>query len=136
MLKVCTETRRFIEVLSTWYVRRSRRRFYGEGWPADKRTAYATLYEVITTLNRVIAPILPFLAEHMYQNLVAKQIEGSAGSVHHLRFPEADESLIDESLLAHVEASLRIMSLGRTARKESKLKVRQPLAELVVIPGS
>jgi isoleucyl-tRNA synthetase len=133
--RLCNESRRFIEVLSTWYVRRSRRRFYGEGWPVDKRAAYSTLYHVLNTLNRLFAPIVPFMAEKIYQNLAARRIEDAPSSVHHAPFPEADESLIDDSLSAHVEASLRLVSLARAARKESRLKVRQPLAELVVVPG-
>ena len=136
VLRFCAEAQRFIDVLSTWYVRRSRRRFYGEGWPADKRAAYSTLYDVLTTLNRIIAPIVPFLSESMYQNLVARQIPGSAESVHHTLFPQADAKLIDEPLSAHVAASLKLMSLGRNARKESNLKIRQPLAELVIVPGN
>ncbi|MBI4718372.1 MAG: isoleucine--tRNA ligase [Planctomycetes bacterium] len=132
--RLCSEAHHFIDVLSTWYVRRSRRRFYGEGWPADKRAAYATLHQVLTTFNRVIAPIVPFLSEAIYQNLVVRQIEGSPESVHHTPFPQADKGLVDESLSALVAASLRIMSLARSARKESNLKVRQPLAELVVVP--
>ena len=130
------EAERFVEVLSTWYVRRSRRRFYGEGWPADKRAAYATLYQVLTTFNRLVAPIVPFMAETIYQNLVAEQTTGAAASVHHVPFPEVDETMIDETLSAHVAASLRLMSLARAARKESKLKVRQPLAELLIVPGN
>ncbi len=136
VLRFCNEVHRFIDVLSTWYVRRSRRRFYGEGWPVDKRAAYSTLYEVLTTLNRIIAPIVPFLSESMYQNLVARQIPGSPESVHHTPFPQADAKLIDEPLSARVAASLKLMSLGRNARKESNLKIRQPLAELVIVPGS
>jgi len=133
--RLCHEAHRFIEVLSTWYVRRSRRRFYGESWPTEKRVAYATLYHVLTTFNRVVAPIVPFLAERIYQNLVAKQTGDAAASVHHVPFPQADENLIDETLSLHVAASLRLVSLARSARKESKLKVRQPLAELVVVPA-
>jgi isoleucyl-tRNA synthetase len=133
--RFCSEAKRFIEVLSTWYVRRSRRRFYGPGWPADKRAAYSTLYRVLTTLNRLIAPIVPFMAEKIYQNLVAGQIDDACESVHHVPFPEADESMIDETLSAHVDASLRLVSLARAARKESRLKIRQPLAELIVVPG-
>jgi len=138
VMRFCHEAERFIEVLSTWYVRRSRRRFYGEGWPADKRAAYATLYEVLTTLNRLLAPVVPFIAESIYQNL-SSDVDATADdapSVHHLPFPEADESLIDESLSALVAATIRLVSLGRSARKESKLKVRQPLAELLVVPGN
>jgi isoleucyl-tRNA synthetase len=134
--RFCTESERFVEVLSTWYVRRSRRRFYGQGWPVDKRAAYSTLYDVLTTFNRLIAPIVPFMAETVYQNLVARQVSDAAQSVHHVPFPEADESLIDESLSAKVDASLRLVSLSRAARKESKLKIRQPVAELIVVPGS
>ncbi len=133
--RFCTESERFIDVLSTWYVRRSRRRFYGQGWPDDKRAAYATLYEVLTTFNRLIAPIVPFMAETIYQSLVAEQVPDAAESVHHTPFPQADESLIDESLSAHMAASLRLISLARSARKSSKLKIRQPVAELVVVPA-
>ncbi len=134
--KFCQEAQHFIEVLSTWYVRRSRRRFYGEGWPAEKRAAYATLYEVLTTFNRLIAPIVPFMAEAIYQNLVANQDAGAPASVHHVPFPQVNEELIDEALSAQVAASIRLVSLARSARKESKLKVRQPLGELLVVPAN
>jgi len=137
--RLCTEAGRFIDVLSTWYVRRSRRRFYGDGWPAEKRAAYATLYEVLTKLNRVIAPIVPFLAESIYQNLVAKQRGDAPASVHHVPFPSRAPSPPGSNVLDilahHVRASIRIVSLGRSARKNANLKVRQPLAELVVVPG-
>ncbi len=134
--RFCAEAARFIDVLSTWYVRRSRRRFYGDGWPADKRAAYSTLYEVLTTFNRLIAPVVPFVAETVYQNLVARQRGDAPASVHHVPFPQADAKLVDEALSAHVAASIRLVSLARSARKESNLKIRQPLAELVVVPGS
>ncbi len=133
--RFCGEARRFVEVLSTWYVRRSRRRFYGQGWPADKRAAYATLYEVLTTLNRLLAPVLPFTAEKVYQNLVVDNIDDAPDSVHHVPFPQTDKTLIDESLSGRVAASIRLVSLARAARKDSRLKVRQPLAELIVVPG-
>ncbi|MCC7291053.1 MAG: isoleucine--tRNA ligase [Phycisphaerales bacterium] len=132
VLRFCNEARRFIEDLSTWYVRRSRRRFYADGWPADKRVAYATLYEVLTTLNRLLAPIMPFLSETMYQNLVARQTPGAAESVHHTPFPQADAARVDRELSAQVAALLKIVSLGRAARKSADLKTRQPLAELIV----
>jgi len=138
VVRFATEAQQFVEVLSTWYVRRSRRRFYGQGWPADKRSAYATLYEVLTTLNTCLAPILPFLSETIYQNLVvgaATEPDEVPASVHHVPFPEADGSLVDEELSQLVAASLRLVSLGRAARKEAKLKVRQPLAELRILPA-
>ncbi len=134
--RLAAEARRFIEVLSTWYVRRSRRRFYGQGWPANKRAAYATLYQVLTTFNRLVAPIVPFMAERIYQNLNVAQDGDAPASVHHVPFPEADEGLIDESISDHVAACIRLVSLGRAARKESRLKVRQPLAELIIVPGN
>ncbi len=133
--KLCTQAKQFLDLLSTWYVRRSRRRFYGEGWPIEKRAAYATLYEVLTAFNRIIAPIVPFLSETIYKNLVVNQQTDAATSVHHVPFPQMNESLIDDKLSALVAASLKIMTLARSARKESKLKVRQPLALLEVVPG-
>ncbi|MFQ5591733.1 MAG: isoleucine--tRNA ligase [Phycisphaerae bacterium] len=133
--RFCAEAQRFIDVLSTWYVRRSRRRFYGEGWLDEKRAAYATLYEVLTTLNRLIAPVVPFLAEAIHQNLVVNQDAGAAASVHHTPFPEVNEGLIDQELSARVAASIRLVSLARSARKEHKLKVRQPLGEMLVVPA-
>ena len=96
------------------------------------------MYEVLTKFNRLLAPIVPCLAETIYQNLTVAKAEGEDGhetSVHHLPFPTANEALIDESLSAQVAATIRLVSLGRSARKESKLKVRQPLAELIVVPG-
>ena len=133
--RFCNEAHRFIDVLSTWYVRRSRRRFYSEGWPADKRAAYATLYEILTTFNRLTAPIVPFMAETIYQNLVARQLTDVPVSVHHVPFPQADPDRIDETLSAHVASSIRLVSLARSARKQSNLKVRQPLAEWIIVPG-
>lgn len=140
IVRFCAEAQRFIEVLSSWYVRRSRRRFYETGWPDDKRAAYATLYEVLHTFNRLVAPIMPFLSETMYQHLGVAQSDGAPlsvvpASVHHLTFPTADESRIDEALSQHVAASLRLMTLARSARKESQLKIRQPLAEMIVVPA-
>jgi isoleucyl-tRNA synthetase len=133
---LCADAARFIDVLSTWYVRRSRRRFYGETWSADKRAAYSTLYEVLVTLNRVIAPIVPFVAESIYQNLVGNQHGDVPASVHHVPFPQADPKLIDEALSAHVAASLKVVSLARSARKDANLKIRQPLAEMLVVPAN
>jgi isoleucyl-tRNA synthetase len=133
--RFCGESRRFVDVLSTWYVRRSRRRFYGPEWSSDKLAAYSTLYDVLVTFNRMVAPIIPFMSETIHQNLVARQGSDSPASVHHVPFPNADASLIDESLSAHVAASIRLVSLGRFARKDSKLKIRQPLAEMIVVPG-
>ena len=129
---------RFLENLSTWYVRRNRRRFWrgaSEG-DRDKLAAYQTLYEVLTTLVKVAAPIIPFVAEHMYQNLVANQLPDAPRSIHHCGYPEEDANRIDQQLSEDMAALLRIVSLARAVRKDSKLKVRQPLAELRIVPGN
>jgi isoleucyl-tRNA synthetase len=133
---VCEKVEHFVQDLSAWYVRRSRRRFWKSDWSDDKLSAYQTLYEVLCTLNQVVAPILVFVTEVMYKNLVKDQMAGAEESVHHNRFPEPKKELIDEALSERMAAVLNVTSLGRSARTESKLKVRQPLAEMRVVPGS
>jgi isoleucyl-tRNA synthetase len=135
---VCTSVERFLENLSTWYVRRNRRRFWrgaNEG-DRDKLAAYQTLYEVLTTLCKVVSPILPFISEQMYQNLVAEQVPGSPESIHLCDYPQVDESRLDAPLSERMAALLRIVTLARSARAASKLKVRQPLARVRIQPGS
>ena len=134
---------RFVEDLSTWYVRRGRRRFWkaadpsaSSGQAIDKRAAYATLYEVLTTLASLLAPFLPFVSESMYQNLVRSMDDAAPESVHHTRYPEADAALIDETLDRQVELARRLVGLGRAARDQASIKVRQPLAlARVAAPG-
>lgn len=128
----------FVGDLSNWYVRRSRRRFWKSESDSDKLAAYSTLYEVLVTLTKLVAPVMPFLAEEMYQNLViagGKQ-SGQPESVHHCPYPEADESLIDRYLLADTALAQRVVSLGRAARNKAAVKVRQPLREMVVRASS
>ena len=132
---LCGSAERFIDHLSTWYIRRSRRRFWKSEWSDDKRAAYQTLHEVLTTLNQILAPILVFLSETIYKNLVADQMDGSPESVHLNSYPEVDESLIDHVLSERVAALIHTVSLARSARTAAKLKVRQPLAEIQVVPG-
>jgi isoleucyl-tRNA synthetase len=122
----------FFEELSNWYVRRSRRRFWRSEEDDDKVAAYLTLHETLVTLARLLAPIVPFLAEEIYQNLVCSVDTSAPESVHLTPFPEADESLIDEALLSDVELVQRVVNLGRSARSKAQMKVRQPLAELAV----
>ncbi|MCA9250725.1 MAG: class I tRNA ligase family protein [Phycisphaerales bacterium] len=135
---VCGAVERFIENLSTWYIRRNRRRFWRgpEAGDTDKLAAYQTLYEVLVTLNKVIAPILPFITEQIHQNLVAKQSPSEPLSVHLCDYPEPNETLIDNALSDKMAALLRIVSLARSARASSKLKVRQPLAGVLVKPAN
>ena len=134
----CLEAERFIDdKLSNWYVRRNRRRFWKSDKGSDKTAAYQTLYEVLTTLAKLIAPIVPFLAEELYQNLVsAVHPKGSVPtSVHHCPYPEPNASLIDAPLSEEMDAVLDLVSLGSAARNAVKIKVRQPLAELKIQPG-
>jgi isoleucyl-tRNA synthetase len=125
------------EKLSNWYVRRNRRRFWKSERSSDKLAAYQTLYTVLTVLTRLLAPIMPFLTEAMYQNLEVGAAETKRiSSVHLCDFPSADESVIDAELSADMEALLRLVSLGLSARNSVRIKVRQPLAEIKILPAS
>jgi len=127
----CKRLEAFTEDLSTWYVRRSRRRFWKSESDSDKEAAYLTLYTCLETLIRLMAPIMPFWAEEMYQNLV-RSIDASAPqSVHLTAYPQADEKRTDPKLSQEMAVVRKVVSLGHAARKEAKLKVRQPLARLL-----
>lgn len=123
----------FVDDLSNWYVRRSRRRFWKSEADADKNAAYATLYEVLVTLTKLLAPFIPFLAEVMYQNLVRSVDANAPESVHHCDFPRADASKLDTALLAEMDAARKVVNLGHSVRAENNLKVRQPLARVLVV---
>ncbi len=122
----------FVDDLSNWYVRRSRRRFWKAEDDADKSAAYSTLYTCLTTLTRLLAPFIPFVADAMYQNLVRSVDASAPESVHLTPWPEADASLKDDELLAQMSLLMQVVSLGRSARQKAALKVRQPLAEMLV----
>jgi isoleucyl-tRNA synthetase len=128
---------RFVGDLSNWYVRRSRRRFWdpdGAGGP-DTRAAFLTLHESLVTLAQLLAPFTPFITEELWRNLSAGR-GGATPSVHLSDYPVADEDLVDPALDAAMEAVRQIVSLGRTIRTETKVRVRQPLLEAVVhYPG-
>jgi isoleucyl-tRNA synthetase len=138
VLDFCLAAEAFVEdKLSNWYVRTQKDRFWGTGRSPDKQAAFQTLYTVLTTLARLCAPVIPFLTEAMYQNLVVRGAGGDLSpSIHLCDFPAADESLIDARLSEDTDALLRLVSLGRAARNVVKIKVRQPLAELKIQPGS
>lgn len=129
---------RFVDSLSNWYVRRSRRRFWSSargGAAADrsaKAAAYETLYTVLTTLARLLAPMTPYLAEEIWRNLVAEQDADAPESVHLADWPEADAARIDEGLNGEMALVQRVASLGRAARSNARIKVRQPLAAVSV----
>lgn len=138
LYKVVPPTLGFIDHLTNWYIRRSRRRFWsarGESAESDtdKLAAFATLYEVLTTFIEVLAPVLPFITEHIYQDLVARHDEDAKRSVHHRDYPDADTSLIDTDLEQAMEAVREVVRLGRILRKREGYRVRQPLRSLTVL---
>jgi len=116
-------------------VRRSRRRFWKAEDDADKASAYLTLYETLVTLAKLLAPIVPFLAESMYQNLVRTADSSAASSVHHCRYPEVDQGLLDRALERDMALVRRVVELGLATRHASKVKVRQPLPGLKIALG-
>jgi isoleucyl-tRNA synthetase len=120
----------FVDDLSNWYVRRSRRRFWrsGEESEADSIAAYLTLHESLVTVSKLLAPFTPFVADEIYGNL-----EGGEVSVHLCDFPEPAEALIDRELETDMAVARRTVELGRAARSQAKVKVRQPLPEAVVV---
>ena len=126
----------FVDKLSNWYLRRSRRRFWKSGSDEDKNAAYATLYEALVTIAKLLAPAMPFLSEEMYQNLVLKTEADAPISVHLARWPEFDADLIDEKLNHEMDTVMRLASLGHAARNKANRKVRQPLAEAAFSAGS
>ncbi|KAA3648147.1 MAG: isoleucine--tRNA ligase [Chloroflexi bacterium] len=126
----------FLDDLTNWYVRRSRRRFWRSELDADKGAAYETLWHVLVKLARTLAPIVPFVTEVMYQNLVAEQNEDAYGSVHHTSWPEVDAATLNEELLKEMELARRVASLGLSARESAALKVRQPLSKVMVHAGA
>jgi len=120
----------FVDRLSKWYLRRSRRRFWKSESDADKRAAYATLYETLVTLSKLLAPSMPFLAEELHQNLVRSAYTDSPESVHLGDWPVYDPLLIDETLNQDMALVIKLASLGHAARNQAAIKVRQPLAEV------
>lgn len=122
-----------VDAVSNWYVRRSRSRFWAEGQTADKEAAFATLFEVLVDLTKLIAPFTPFLAEELYQNLVRPHDDAEPPSVHLLDFPEPSDVRVDEKLRTAMATARTVVTLGQRVRAEKKLKVRQPLAEAIAV---
>ncbi|MEJ2667990.1 MAG: isoleucine--tRNA ligase, partial [Deinococcales bacterium] len=120
-----------VDELSNWYVRRNRRRFWKSESDADKTAAYATLHEALVTVATLMAPMAPFTAEELYQNLVRSLDDGAPESVHLAAWPSSDADLIDAELTRDMSALMRLVELGRAARAASGIKVRQPLPEVL-----
>ena len=122
----------FTDDLSNWYVRRSRTRFWAKGMEQDKINAYMTLYTSLITLSKLAAPMIPFMTEEIYQNLVRSIDNDAPESIHLTDYPVADESMIDPELEENMDHVLKIVVLGRAARNESGIKNRQPIARMMV----
>ena len=123
----------FVDRLSNWYVRRSRRRFWrSDESDADKLSGYITLHTCLVTVVKLMAPLAPFVSEEIYQNLVCAVDPGAPDSVHLADFPTPDSSLVDPALMEATRLAMRISSMGRSARSKSGLKVRQPLASAAI----
>jgi len=129
---VVKATEDFLDDLSNWYVRRNRRRYWKSESDDDKMIAYLVLYECIVKLTKLISPIMPFLTEEMYQNLVVQVSKEAPESVHLCEFPVSESRYIDEKLEKEVMSTRTIVSLGRAARSKANIKVRQPLSEMIV----
>ncbi len=124
----------FVDELSNWYVRRSRRRFWKGEDDLDKKAAHSTLYECLVAVAKLSAPFTPFVAEALYQNLVLNADAAAPEGVHLADWPEVDEALVDEELSKDMAAARRVVALGRAARNAAATKTRQPLREVVVVP--
>ncbi|MCD8201591.1 MAG: isoleucine--tRNA ligase [Clostridia bacterium] len=126
----------FVDILSNWYVRRCRDRYWGPDMTEDKAAAYTTLYTVLVEFTLLTAPFTPFIAEMMYQNLVPEIFQDAPKSVHLCPYPACDESFVDEKLERGMDRVTDIVVIGRAARNEAGIKNRQPLSEMVVISSS
>jgi isoleucyl-tRNA synthetase len=125
----------FVDDLSKWYLRRSRRRFWKSELDSDKASAYATLYQTLVTLSKLLAPSMPFLSEALYQNLVRSFDSSATESVHLSNWPTYDPDFLDEMLNQDMHLVMQLASLGHAARSQAGIKVRQPLAEIAFALG-
>ncbi len=122
----------FVDDMSNWYVRRCRERYWAKGMEQDKINAYMTLYTAISTICKVAAPMVPFLTESIYQNLVRSVDKTAPLSIHLCEYPEVDESVIDAELEKAMDAVLSIKTFGSAARNQANIKNRQPIANMYV----
>ena len=122
----------FVDDMSNWYVRRSRERFWAKGMEQDKINAYMTLYTALVTMCKCAAPMIPFMTEEIYQNLVCSIDKNAPESIHLCDFPVADESMIDAKLEEDMDELLKIVVMGRACRNTANIKNRQPIGEMIV----
>ncbi|HAV91165.1 MAG TPA: isoleucine--tRNA ligase [Eubacterium sp.] len=122
----------FVDNLSNWYVRRCRDRFWAKGMEQDKINAYMTLYTALVTVCKAAAPMIPFMTEEIYQNLVVSVDNSAPESIHLCDFPEVDEKMIDATLEDDMDNALKAIVLGRACRNESNIKNRQPIGKMFI----
>ena len=122
----------FLDKLSNWYIRRNRRRFWKSENDSDKTAAYSTLYQILINFVKVMAPVVPFVSDKIYTNLISGRNKSEVDSVHLCDFPSVGEADIDEEIINEIDTVIQIVSLSRSARNKANIKIRQPLAELAV----
>ena len=122
----------FVDEMSNWYVRRSRERFWAKGMEQDKINAYMTLYTALVTVAKTAAPMIPFMTEDIYQNLVRNLDPTAPESIHLCDFPVANEQHIDKELEDNMEAVLKIVVIGRACRNTANIKTKQPIGKMYV----
>ncbi len=123
---------KFVDEMSNWYVRRSRERFWAKGMEQDKINAYMTLYTALVTISKAAAPMIPFMTESIYQNIVRNSFADAPESIHLCDYPAADEKLIDKELEEKMETVLDAVVLGRACRNEGSVKNRQPISKMYI----
>ncbi len=132
----CTESSRyiqsFVDVLSNWYIRRCRKRYWGGGFTEDKKAAYMTLYTVLDGLTKLVAPFAPFVSEEIYQNITRPFYSDAPISVHLTNLPVVDKEMINSKLLKDMDLTYKFTELARSARNLSNIKIRQPLSKLYI----
>ncbi len=122
----------FVDEMSNWYVRRSRERFWAKGMEQDKINAYMTLYTALVTISKAAAPMVPFMTEDIYRNLVCSIDKNAPESIHLCDFPTVDEAMIDQQLEADMEAVLKVVVMGRACRNTANIKNRQPISNMFI----
>ena len=122
----------FVDDMSNWYVRRSRERFWAKGMETDKVNAYMTLYTALVTVSKAAAPMIPFMTEEIYQNIVVKVDPTAPESIHLCNFPKVDEAKIDPELERDMDEVLKVVVLGRACRNKANIKNRQPIAKMYI----
>ncbi|MEG0793258.1 MAG: isoleucine--tRNA ligase [Lachnospiraceae bacterium] len=125
----------FVDEMSNWYVRRSRERFWAKDMPQDKINAYMTLYTALVTVSKLAAPMIPFMTEEMYQNLVRSIDQNALESIHLCDYPTVKKEWIDSELEEHMEEVLKLVVMGRACRNTANIKNRQPIGEMFVKAG-